>query len=260
MEQYKIIDFHVHPRYDFHLTNHGVDITNDRFRDDLQANGITAACGSVIFASMQGQPLSMYESVIKDANRAAFSCREQWGDFYYPGIHIHPAFVKTSCEEISRAHAQGILLIGELVPYMMGWQSYSCPEMLEILSYAAELDMVVSMHPTNPQDMGALAAALPHLKLVYAHLSGYGQYEHHLDLMQKYENVYFDYSAHGSDFDGLLRKTIDRVGRDRILFGTDYPGVNPASDIAAVLYEDLTTDEAECVFYKNAAQLMNLHL
>ena len=76
--------------------------------------------------------------------------------------------------------------------------------------------------------------------------------------MRKYDNVYFDYSAHGSDFDGILRKTIDSVGCDRILFGTDYPGVNPASDIAAVLYEDLTFREYECIFHKNAEQLLKL--
>ncbi|MBQ7982910.1 MAG: amidohydrolase [Clostridia bacterium] len=260
MEHNKIIDFHVHPRYDFHLANHGVDITDDRFRDDLQANGISAVCGSVVYAYIQGKERSSYGSVIIDANRTALSCRERWGEFYYPGIHVHPDFVQLSCEEIAWARANGITLIGELVPYMMGWQSYSSTEMLEILSYAAELDMIVSMHPTNPQDMKALAAALPHLKLVFAHLGGYGQYEHHLALMRKYENVYFDYSAHGSDFDGILRKTINLVGREKILFGTDYPGVNPASDIAAVLYEDLTSDEIECVFYKNAEHLLQIHI
>ena len=44
-----------------------------------------------------------------------------------------------------------------------------------------------------------------------------------LDYMRKHQNVYFDYSAHVSDYDGILRKTIDRVGCDRILFGTDFP-------------------------------------
>ena len=258
MKPQRILDFHVHPRYDFHLANHGVEITDELFRDDLLSCGITAVCGSVIHASMLGKNLSEYESVMTIANRTALACRRIWGDFYHPGIHVHPAFVKTSCEELAFAKANGITLIGELVPYMMGWSRYSSPEMLEILSYAEELDMVVSMHPSTPDDMESLAAALPHLRLVYAHLGGYGQYDSHLALLQKYDNVCFDYSAHGSDFDGILRKTIDRVGCDRILFGTDYPGVNPASDIAAVLYEDLTFREYECIFHKNAEQLLKL--
>lgn len=258
MNPQKIIDFHVHPHYDFHFANHGVEITDGRFRCDLLSCGITTVCGSVIFASMLGKALSEYETVIKDANKAALACRAKWGNFYHPGIHVHPAFVKTSCEEIASAKENGIRLIGELVPYMMGWSRYSSPEMLEILSYADELDMIVSMHPSTPDDMEALAAALPHLRLVYAHLGGYGQYDSHLELLRKYDNVCFDYSAHGSDFDGILRKTVDSVGCDRILFGTDYPGVNPASDIAAVLFEDLSSRELECIFYKNAEQLLKL--
>ena len=260
MTPYTIIDFHTHPRYDFHRIGHGVDITDQRFYADLRANGITAACGSVLCASMQGAQPASYSAVITQANRTALACRDAWGDFYHPGIHVHPAFVQTSCEEITWANANGITLIGELVPYMMGWKQYSCPEMLEILSYAAELDMVVSMHPTDPADMERLAAALPHLQLVYAHLGGYDQYDNHLALMRKYDNVYFDYSAHGSDADNLLRKPIDLVGRDRILFGTDYPGINPASDIAAVRFEDLTSDELECVFYRNAARLLAIQI
>ena len=130
--------------------------------------------------------------------------------------------------------------------------------MLEILSYAEELDMVVSMHPSTPDDMEALAAALPHLRLVYAHLGGYGQYDSHLALLQKYDNVCFDYSAHGSDFDGILRKTIDRVGCDRILFGTDYPICNPACYVSCIMYENLTDNELELIMHKNAERVYKL--
>ena len=54
--------------------------------------------------------------------------------------------------------------------------------MLEILSFAVEEDMVVSIHPTDPDDMEKLAAALPRMKPVAPvapHLGGYGQYEGH---------------------------------------------------------------------------------
>ena len=43
-------------------------------------------------------------------------------------------------------------------------------------------------------------------------------------------------------------------------FGTDYPGVNPASDIAAVLHEDLTEEELECVFYRSAERLLKIQV
>ncbi len=36
---------------------------------------------------------------------------------------------------------------------------------------------------------------------------------------------------------------IRRLGKERVLFGTNYPVCNPASFLHAVLYEKLTDDE-----------------
>ena len=257
----RIIDFHTHPLYDFHLRDTGIDITPEIFRADLLANGVCMACGSVIYDSIDvrhGVAVEEYARIVPELNRRAMECRDILGDFYVPGIHIHPAFVELSCEEIEKAHARGVRLVGELVPYMMGWKRYSAPETVEILRLAAEYGMVVSMHPSNYEDMDALATALPNLKIVYAHLGGYGGYEGHLELMRRHGNVCFDYSAHGSDFDGTLRRAIDAAGRDRILYGTDYPGAGPAADKAAVLFEGLTDAELEAVFSLNAARLLGL--
>jgi len=253
-----VIDFHAHPMYDCHLPTHGVDITLPRFRDDLLSNGITQTCGSVIYRSIQNRPLEEYEEIIPCLNDQALACRAFLGDFYIPGIHVHPAFVDLSCREIERCHAQGVRLIGELVPYMMRWKEYACKGFLEIMEYARQLNMVVSMHPSTPDDMLAFSQAMPGLTIVWAHLGGYGHYEHHLDLLRRFENVHFDISAHGTDFDCTLRRTIDQVGCDRLLFGTDYPGIGPAYDLAAVRFEPLTDSEREAILFKNAARLLRL--
>ncbi len=254
----EVIDFHAHPGYDFHRFEHGVDITPELFRGDLIKNGITRACGSVICSSVTRVPLEGQEAVMRELNRRALAYREAMDGFYVPGIHVHPAFVRTSCEEIEKAYEQGVRLIGELVPYMTGWKEYACPALIEIARFAAERDMAMSVHPSTPEDMSRLAGEVPGLELVVAHLGGYGQFEAHLEMLRRYENVCFDYSAHGADRDGTLRRAIDCGGRERILFGTDYPGIGPAGDLAAVLHEDLTDGELEAVLSGNAKRLLNI--
>lgn len=254
----EVIDFHAHPHYDFHNFEHGTVITLERFRDDLLANGITRACGSVIYKSILNEPKENDEAVMLRLNRQALEARDVLGDFYIPGIHVHPDYVRTSCEEIEKYHAQGVKLIGELVPYMTHWNSYGHPGLIEIAKLAAEKGMVMNIHATKAADMSLLAEAVPELKLVVAHLTGYGEYEGHLEMLRKYDNVCFDYSAHGADRDGSLRRTIDFAGKERVLFGTDYPGVGPAADLAAVLHEDLTDDELDAVLAGNAKRLLNL--
>ena len=253
-----VIDFHAHPLYDFHLPTHGVDIDLIRFRDDLLANGITRACGSVIYRAMNNRPLEEYEEIIPRLNDQALAAREVLGDFYIPGIHVHPDFVELSCKELARCHEKGVRLVGELVPYMMRWKDYACKGFLEIMEYARDLNMAVSMHPSTPADMLAFSQAMPGLTIVWAHFSGYGQYGRHMDLLRRFENVHFDISAHGTDFDCTLRSAIDQVGCDRLLFGTDYPGIGPAYDLAAVLFEPLTDSEREAILFKNAQRLLHL--
>jgi len=254
----EVIDFHSHPHYDFHNFEHGTTITLERFRDDLLACGISRACGSVIYKSILDDGPEKDLENMRDMNRLALEARDVLGDFYIPGIHVHPEHVKESCEEIEKYHALGVNLIGELVPYMTHWKTYGHPGLIEIAKYAAELDMVMNIHATKAADMSLLPEAVPELKLVVAHLYGYGEFAGHIEMMRKFENVSFDYSAHGADRDGTLRYTIDRVGKDRVLFGTDYPGVGPAADLAAVLHEDLTEDELDAVLAGNAKRLLKL--
>ena len=254
----EIIDFHLHPEYDFHLQTHGVAIDLDRFERDLRACDITKCCGSVIDSAVQNLPISEYETLIPKLNDRALAVKERLGDFYVPGIHIHPAFPEMSCREIERCHQKGVRLIGELVPYMMGWKNCATPAFLEIMACARDHDMVVNIHPTNAADMYALSEAVPQVKLVWAHFSGYGHLAHHMDMLRRYPNVYFDLSAHGTDVVGVLRKAIDEIGCDRFLFGTDYPGVGPATDIAAIRFERLTDEEMEMIFSKNAKRLLCL--
>ena len=254
----EVIDFHTHPEYDFHRFEHGVDITPKLFREDLLKNDIVRACGSVIYSSITRVPLEGQEQVMRELNRRALALREELEGFYLPGIHVHPVFVRASCEEIEKACALGVRLIGELVPYMTGWKEYACPGMIEIARFAAERDMTMSIHPSTPEDMSHLAGEVRNLNLVVAHLGGYGQFEAHLEMLRQYENVCFDYSAHGADRDGTLRRAIDCGGRERVLFGTDYPGVGPAGDLAAVLHEDLTDGELEALLSGNAKRLLNI--
>ena len=121
----QIIDAHVHPfevvsqrsgRYSEGVTDMEV------FKEDLERAGITHCCGSVI-SRVDG---SSWEA-IHALNEAALRLRKAYEGFYTPGIHVHPAFPRESCEEIEKMAAQGVTLIGELVPYMMGWGSYASP-------------------------------------------------------------------------------------------------------------------------------------
>ena len=253
----KLFDFHLHPGYDFHNDELGYEITPEIFIAGLDRCGVDFCAGSTIHKADRHRPMEEYAEIITRLNREAYSFYERYPDRFTPGIHIHPEHAELSCREIETYADRGVRLVGELVPTSMDWHRYSDPRVIEILRTAADRGMVLSIHPTTPEDMEGLFSALPDMKIVVAHLSAYGLYDWSMDMMSKYENVYYDISAHGTD-PAMLRKTVERIGRDRILFGTDYPGYDPAPFIRAVTDAELCKEAQACIFYKNAERLLGI--
>nr|MDD6336356.1 TatD family hydrolase [bacterium] len=250
-----IIDAHVHPFYipreNFGPGRYGGPETPQAFQAGLARAGIDRFAGSVI-TSVDGKDFEP----IRQLNRHALALKQTFGAAYIPGIHIHPAFVDESMAEIDWARENGIRLIGELVCYMMGYDHYATPACLEILRYARDKGMVLSIHPSEDEDdMEALFAALPGLPIIAAHPGEKREYMHHLDRMARYENTYLDISGTGLFRNLMLRYGIDRLGAGRFLLGTDYPICNPAMQVAGARYEGLTPEEEQAVFSGNFLSL-----
>ena len=252
----KIFDFHLHPLYDFN----GVSLTPEEFVARLKENGVTFCAGSVIYDNVRSRPIEDYREIIPRLNAEAFEFYKKFPDFYTPGIHIHPAFSELSCKEIEKYADLGVKLVGELVYYMMGWSGYGSRELYEILRVAADRKMTLNIHPTrhDTDGMERLAASLPDMNIVIAHLDGYGLYDWSIEMMQKYKNVYFDISAYGAKREGMLRDAVNRVGAEKILYGTDFPGDSQKPYVDAVLGSGLNDDERELILCKNAERLLSL--
>lgn len=250
----EIFDFHLHPGYDFHAEA----LTPEAFVNGLKAHGIMGCAGSVIHKQDSNRAVEDYAEILPRLNAEAYEMQLRFPDFYRAGLHIHPDFVALSCAEIEHYAKKGVRLVGELVPYLMGWRNFDDPRVWEILEVAQHHGMVLNFHPNKrPADMLAMIRQFPHLPIVIAHLDGYGLYDFAIETMQKYENVYFDISAHGTR-EGMLADTVSRVGADRILFGTDYPGYSPAPFIESVLRARICDTDKEKILSGNAKRLLKV--
>lgn len=255
----KIFDFHTHPGYNFHNDKLGYEITPEIFVDGLKKCGVTLCAGSTATLETTRQPREEYEHIVPELNAWNYNIHKQYPDFFIPGIHVHPDFPEMSCNEVEKYGKLGVRLIGELVPYLMEWSCrYESPMMHDILDVAAKYNMIVSGHPSNLKDMEAFAKNNPNTTIVYAHLDGYGLFDGEIELMKKYDNVYFDISAHADDRPGMIRQAVDLVGVERILFGSDYPGYQEQRFIDCVLNNRLTEAEQEAIFWGNAARLLGV--
>lgn len=250
-----IIDFHTHPFQrmenclNFYPEMPELDASG--MRKQLEDAGITHICGSVLRKNFQ---LDGFES-LRSLNREALALREALGDFYTPGFHIHPAFVPESCQEVEFMQAQGVTLIGELVPYMHGWGDFDDRGWFAILEAAAP-GTICCYHTPFDYDMGSLLRAHPEITFVAAHPGDRERVEEHIALMKRHDNLYLDLSGTGLFRFGVLKHLISQVGDERILFGTDYPICNPRMYVQAVCGEDIPPRSRRRIFYENAQSLI----
>ena len=222
--------------------------------DALQRAGISQACGAPVKSYTPG-PFSE----IRLLNDKALALRDEFPDFYIPGIQVHPHFPDESCQEIERCcGGEGVRWIGELVGYMMGFGTeYATERALKIMRTAREYDAVVNIHCNDMSVIDRLCDSVPDLKIVLAHPGGGKQeFLSRLEKVAEYPNLHFDISGSGIDRYQILRKAVDVAGKEKLLFGTDYPINNPSVYVHGTLFESLYEEEYAAIFSGNFLRLI----
>ena len=94
--------------------------------------------------------------------------------------------------------------------------------------------------------------------VVAAHWGGYGCC---FEVLEKLcgEHIWFDLSfGYCSMPKATARAIIDRHGTDRLLFGSDMPWHRPAWELRLLNALDLSQEDREKIFWRNASQLLKL--
>ena len=259
--QYEIIDFHTHPFFENkdNICNHKafLSMNADTGRELFRTLGISKICGSVISV----EPLKEGESIwdrIKENNDTALKLREYYQGFYVPGFHIHPDYIQESIAELERMAKLNVKLMGELVPYIHHYKGFTQKGMDELIECATAHGMVINVHTgADEEDMDEMVKRHPKTTFVAAHPGEYRTFLRHVQRAKLSENYCVDVSGSGMFRFGLLRRLLDELGADRVLFGSDYPTCNPAMFVGAVALDTLITEEEKKkVFSENAKRLL----
>lgn len=250
----KIYDFHTHPFLKkSQNTCFYKDIVNtpEQFKFQLDTAGINIICGSVI------EKATDFNS-IHNLNMTALKLKEMWGEYYIPGMHIHPGYVEKSIEDLYFFSKKGFRLVGELVPYYNGWESYYDKNMHLIYEVISELGMVVSLHTQDDKGIEKALKTFPYIIFVGAHPRDKEDYNNHIYRLKKYDNYYMDLSGTGLFRWGMVKNTVREVGSTKILFGTDFPICNPNMYVNAVFSENISYKDKENIMYKNAEAILKI--
>lgn len=140
------------------------------------------------------------------------------------------------------------------------------PEMRPLLELAAKYSLPVLVHSgrsdiSDARYVRTVALQFPSVNFIIAHLGGQA-YDRIMDMMEFYAtagipaNVYWDTSQ--SAHSVLLRRAVDRLEVDRLLFGVDLPFKEYWAAVHTIESIGLSEAQKDAIYRSNFAQLFNL--
>lgn len=186
---------------------------------------------------------------------------------------------QASLDDLAKTFDHGAIGIGELNPPAQGY-TYRDETLADALDLAGAAGRCVNLHVTEPaghdypgkvetplSELQALARRHPETRFIFAHLGGLLPfYEYNPTARKDLANVVYDTAAVPLLYSKeIYRALIDKVGRHRILFGTDYPlrtfpktQTKPgfAEHLAQLRSCALSEEELRSVLGENAARVL----
>ena len=150
---------------------------------------------------------------------------------------INPTCGEEAVEEVYRCRELGFAGVGELGP---GGNHFALddPGLIRVLEACDKLKLPVNFHVGEPighvypgKDLTPLAGfydlaeRFPSLTMILAHMGGgLPYYELMPEVRRLFKNVVYDLAANPLLYDiRSVKLTVDLVGADKVLFGTDFP-------------------------------------
>jgi len=130
--------------------------------------------------------------------------------------------------------------------------------MYTIVDKAAELGVPVLAH-TTPEDCMELAKAVPDATIIMAHMGNTqiarGDWNKAIMVAEKCKNILLDTCSSTVDM-GFVEKAVERVGAERILFGTDVPLFDPWCQLEKVKSAEISEEDKELILGGNIARIL----
>jgi len=262
---YKTVDFHAHAFAD-KIAEKAAENLEVYYKMPLVAKGHfstllerakSAGIDKLVIHSTATKPAQ-----VESANNYALSLIGENPDMLIGFGTIHPDYedYKTELVRIKELGLRGIKLHADFQDFNLDTK-----KMFPIYEQIVELGLPILFHMgdrkynrTSPKRLANVLKSFPEMTAIGAHLGGVFMWDESIKYLVG-KNLYFDTSSTLHELPGEKFMYIVRNhGVDKILFGTDYPLSDYEIESERFKTLDLTEEEKENIFYKNAYRLLKL--
>lgn len=134
------------------------------------------------------------------------------------------------------------------------------PNTVELLRRAGQWGAPALFHcgdepMTTPTAIAAGAAQAPDTTVILGHMGGYYHVDEAIRMAERHPNLVLETSA--MPYPHKIREAIDRIGANRVVYGSDGPGCPPRLELRKVLAAGLTAHERRLVLRQNMQRLFD---
>ena len=250
-----VIDVHVHPPL------RRRNATAREAAEFLIASADRAGVNKMVLMNLgRSWSESPEPAAFRQANDECLQVRDIAPDRFVPFCYVNPAHPEESLAELDRCVGRSGMVGVKL------WVAVraSDPRVTAIAERAVALDVPMLQHvwikaggnqpgESTPDDVAALARAVPHARIIMGHLNGGGL--RGIEAVAAYPNVTVE--TGGSDPErGIVEAAVCRLGTRRVIFGSDATGRHFGTQLAKVVGADLSKAAQRRILWDNLARLL----
>ncbi len=198
-----------------------------------------------------------------------FQSLERFPDFLYGLLVFNPNFKDSSLDFIWKNYKREKIVGVKIHPswhacypadpgYKKFWD-FVCENGIPVLTHSWNPNVAnKSQKFSDPFFFEDILNNWQGTKLTLAHAGGRGEYLYKvIDLMEKYPDLYVDFA--GDIFEpGLIETYVDRVGSERMFFGTDMPWIDARYYLINIISADIKDQDKENILGINASRFFNI--
>jgi len=246
-----VVDVHGHlgPCPNFHIPDH----SPTAMVAAMDRVGINALCVS--------SHTAIYADFVlgNDETQAAV---EEFPTRFVGAVVLNPHYPDEIVAELGRRMRHGGF---RLIKLHSTLQKFRLPDELcePVWREAESRDVPVLVHSwAGAADCGfaacdAVATRHPDVKLILGHSLAPDGFADACRLVEKHPNVYLDTATSQVNY-GQIDFMVDRIGSERILFGSDTPFLDPAPQLGKVVFARIDEVARRSILGANAARLLRL--
>lgn len=189
----------------------------------------------------------------------ARACAEHEGRLF-GFIRLHPWYGAEAVELLVRAVEKSGFRGLKLHP-VSSLAHPSGDDTINLVRRAGELGVPTLFHcgdepMTTPLSIEPAAIACPDSTVILGHMGGYFHVDEAIEVAERCPNVVLETSA--MPYPDKIREAVERIGPERVIFGSDGPVSSPVLEREKVTIAGLSAQDTEMVMGLNAARLLRL--